>query len=159
PIFRWRTRVLAATIAFLDVPTTVSDEGTRPPPEATALFSVPGPIVTGPDFREDVSSMLATLSIATALSVMPAQTCKLKLPHPRTTYGFLGNVREKNKFLPGDVLFLAFDIDGMSVGKRGDIKYSLALEMKDASGAKVFAQLPQVIEAANTLGGASLPGY
>src|SRR5206468_1404831 len=77
----------------------------------------------------------------------------------RTTYGFLGNARETNKFLPGDVLFLAFDINGMTVGKRGEVKYSLALEMKDASGTKVFAQLPQIIEAANTLGGTALPGY
>src|SRR5438477_528342 len=47
----------------------------------------------------------------------------------------------------------------MSVGKQGQIRYSMALDMKDASGAKVFSQLPQVIEAVNTLGGASLPGY
>jgi hypothetical protein len=61
--------------------------------------------------------------------------------------------------LPGDVLFLSFDINGITVGKKGEIKYSLAMDMKDASGTKVFAQLPQIIEAANTLGGTQLPGY
>ena len=63
--------------------------------------------------------MLATLAIATALSLTPAQDSQLKLSNARTTYGFLGNARETNKFLPGDVLFLAFDINGMTVGKRG----------------------------------------
>ena len=103
--------------------------------------------------------MLATLAIATALSLTPAQEGDLKLSNARTTYGFLGNTRGSNKYLPGDVLFLAFDIKGMSVGKDGEIKYSLALDMKDAAGKKVFGQLPQVIQAANSMGGSQLPGY
>ena len=103
--------------------------------------------------------MLATLAIATALSLTPAQDGKLELSNARTTFGFLGNIRENNKYLPGDVLFLAFDIKGMSVGKSGDIKYSLALDMRNDAGVKVFGQLPQVIASANSLGGTSLPGY
>jgi hypothetical protein len=103
--------------------------------------------------------MLATLAIATALSLTPAQDSELKLSNPRTTYGFLGSPRENAKYLPGDVLFLAFDIKGMTVGKQGEIKYSLALDMKNAAGAKVFGQLPQVIESANSVGGNQLPGY
>jgi hypothetical protein len=103
--------------------------------------------------------MLATLALATALSLTPAQDSQLKLSNPRATYGFLGPARESNKFLPGDVLFLAYSIDGMSVDKTGQIKYSLALEMNDSAGKKVFGQQPQIIESANSLGGNSLPGY
>jgi hypothetical protein len=103
--------------------------------------------------------MLATLALAAALSLAPAQDSQLKLSNPHLTFGILGGPRESNKFLPGDVLFLQFDINGLSVSKSGQIKYSLAMQMKDSSGTVVFRQLPQVIEAVNTLGGTSLPGF
>jgi hypothetical protein len=103
--------------------------------------------------------MLATLAIATALSLTPAQDSELKLSNPRTTYGFLGSSRENTKYLPGDVLFLAYDIKGMTVGKQGEIKYSMALDIKDANGKKIFGQRPQLIEAVNSMGGNQLPGY
>ena len=53
--------------------------------------------------------MLATLALATAMSLTPAQNSELKLSNAHTTYGFLGNPRENNKYLPGDVLFLIFE--------------------------------------------------
>jgi hypothetical protein len=106
--------------------------------------------------------MLATLAIAAALSFAPAQDKQdnqLKLSNPQTTYGMLGGPRKIDKFLPGDVLFLRFDINGISVDKRGNIKYSLATEFKDATGKSIYKQGPQPIESANTLGGASLPAF
>jgi hypothetical protein len=103
--------------------------------------------------------MLATLAIATALSLAPSQAGDLKLSNQRTTYGFLGETRENNKYLPGDVVFLAFDIDGLTVGKDGKISYSMAMQLKDAKGAVLFAQVPQPIEANNTLGGTSTRGF
>lgn len=103
--------------------------------------------------------MLATLAIATALSLTPAQDSQLKLSNAHTSYGILGGPRESNKFLPGDVLFLTFDINGMTVGKRGQIKYSLGMQMKNSKDVSVYSQLPQIIEAANTLGGTSLPAF
>ena len=103
--------------------------------------------------------MLATLALATALSMTPAQAGELKLSNQRTTYGFLGPARGSNKYLPGDMMFLAYDITGMSVSKEGRIKYSLAMQLNDSTGKKVFAQVPQVIEAANSLGGTTLPGF
>jgi hypothetical protein len=106
--------------------------------------------------------MLATLAIAAALSLTPAQDkqdSQLKLSNAQITYGILGGPRDTNKFLPGDVLFLRFDISGLSVDKGGRIKYSLAMQMKNAAGETVFSQVPQVIEAVNTLGGSSLPAF
>jgi len=103
--------------------------------------------------------MLATLALATALSMAPAQNSELKLSNPRTTYGFLGPVRGSDKYLPGDMMFLAYDITGMSVNKEGRIKYSLAMQLNDSTGKKIFGQVPQVIEAANSLGGTTLVGF
>ena len=103
--------------------------------------------------------MLATLAIATALSQAPAQETKLELTNARATVGVLGNPRKDDKYLPGDLLVVAFDIKGISVNKQGQIKYSLALDMKNAAGAKVFGQSPQIIESANSLGGRQLPGF
>lgn len=103
--------------------------------------------------------MLATLALATALSMTPAQDGELKLSNQRTTFGFLGPARGSDKYLPGDMMFLAYDISGMSVNKEGRIKYSLAMQLNDSTGKKVFGQVPQVIEAANSLGGTTLIGF
>jgi hypothetical protein len=103
--------------------------------------------------------MLATLALATALSMTPAQDGELKLSNQRTTYGFLGPTRASNKYLPGDIMFLTYDISGMKVDKQGRIKYGLAMQLNDSTGKKVFAQVPQAIEAANSLGGSTLPGF
>jgi hypothetical protein len=103
--------------------------------------------------------MWATLAIASALTLVPNQAGSLKLSNPHLTYGILGQVRENNKFLPGDALFLRFDIDGISVDKEGRIKYSLGLKLTDGNGKQVFAQVPQLIEASNTLGGNTLPAF
>jgi hypothetical protein len=102
--------------------------------------------------------MWATLAIATAVSLAPNQAGQLKLSNPRTTYGFLGSIRENNKFLPGDVIFLTFDIDGLTVDKSGTIKYSMGMQMKDSGGKQVFGQVPQPVQANNTLGGTSTRG-
>jgi hypothetical protein len=103
--------------------------------------------------------MLATLAFATALSMPVAQDSELKLSNARTTYGILGAARGNDKYLPGDMMFLAFDITGMTVDKEGQIRYSLAMDLKDSTGKKIFGQVPQTIVASNSLGGNSLYGY
>jgi hypothetical protein len=103
--------------------------------------------------------MLATLALATALSMAPAQDSELKLSNARTTYGVLGAARGNDKYLPGDMMFLAFDINGITVNKLGRIKYSLGMQLKDSTGKKIFGQVPQAIEASNSLGGSSLYGF
>jgi hypothetical protein len=104
--------------------------------------------------------MLATLALATALSMAPAQeSSDLKLSNARTTYGVLGAARGNDKYLPGDMMFLAFDINGITMNKFGGIKYSLGMQLKDSTGKKIFGQVPQAIEASNSLGGSSLYGF
>jgi hypothetical protein len=105
--------------------------------------------------------MLATLAFATALSMPVAQDKdgELKVSNPRTTYGILGAPRGNDKYLPGDMVFLAYDISGMTVGKDGQIRYTLSLELKDPTGKKIYSERPQAIVASNSLGGNSLPSF
>src|SRR5207253_6869300 len=48
-------------------------------------------------------SMWATLAIASALSLAPAQGEKLEIKNDRVTYGILGQERKDSKVLAGDV--------------------------------------------------------
>jgi hypothetical protein len=102
--------------------------------------------------------MWATLAIATALSLAP-NADKLKITNARATTGILGNERKSDKYLPGDIYFLAFDIEGLTVSEEGKIGYSIGLELKDSTGAAVYKQRPQNMEAVNSLGGTSLPAF
>ena len=59
--------------------------------------------------------MLTPLLLATALALgqvpAPAPTGALTLSNVRSTYGELGGPRPLTPLLPGDVMFLGFDID------------------------------------------------
>src|SRR5947209_2497871 len=91
-IFRWRTPPQPGTITHWMCRNRVRRG--EPAIPRNGIFPVHGPTVTGPLFREDVSSMLATLAFATVLSLAPAQDSQLKLTNEHTTYGFLGSTRE-----------------------------------------------------------------
>lgn len=101
--------------------------------------------------------MWATLALATTLNLAPAAGPEFK--NVRATYGFLGAERKADSLLPGDVLILAFDIDGLTVGKDDIIKYEMGVELLDSKGAPQFKKDPQPLEAINTLGGARVPAF
>lgn len=103
--------------------------------------------------------MWAALALTTAaLSLAPAQGNALKLNNVRTTYGVLGPERKDSKVLPGDVLVVAFDIDGLKVEDDGRVKYAMGTELTRKGAAKPeFKQDPQDLVAVNTLGGSTLP--
>jgi hypothetical protein len=104
--------------------------------------------------------MWTTLSILAALSLAPAQTGDLEVNNIRTTYGFLGPDRsDKEPLLPGDVLFVAFDIDNIRTDDTGKILYSLGMEVVDSKGKTVYKQDPQDLEGTNSLGGHHLPAF
>jgi hypothetical protein len=63
--------------------------------------------------------MLMTLPLLVALSLAPGQAGGLTLTEPRLTHGQLGPARAGTKVLPGDTLFLAFDIEGISADADG----------------------------------------
>jgi hypothetical protein len=99
-----------------------------------------------------------SLTVA-ALALMPAQpTGGLTLSNVRLTYGELGGTRPETKLLPGDLLFVAFDIDGLTINPEGTATYSMALEVTDTAGKTIFKQEPADKTDFVPLGGTRVPG-
>ena len=102
--------------------------------------------------------MLGTLVLSAALSLTPAQTPTLGLSNDRITFGGeFGPVRPSNKLLPGDVFFLAFDIDNLKLDGQGKGSFTMSMNVTDASGKSVYEQKPVKHEAVLPLGGTKLP--
>src|SRR5579885_1328110 len=101
--------------------------------------------------------MWATLALTTALNLAPSQAGGLELKNLRLTYGLLGQVRKDATVLPGDILWLAFDIEGMTLSKDDQILYSMGTKLTDKSGKKVFEEDPRDQVVVNTLGGTTIP--
>lgn len=107
-----------------------------------------------------------TVLLATALAFaagQPPAAGKLTLTNVRNTHGELGGTRPDNKFLPGDVVFAAFDIEGLTVGPKGDVKYSMQMEVTDKNNKRIFPPANEPLTPAIRndyvpLGGSKLPG-
>jgi hypothetical protein len=100
--------------------------------------------------------MLTTMALAAALTLAPAQA-GFTLGGARVTHGELGNVRQDLKFLPGDIFFVGFDIEGIKVDAAGKVKYSMGMEVIDKDKKPIFSQKPQDREDFLPLGGTKLP--
>lgn len=88
--------------------------------------------------------MLTTLALAAALGGTPAQPAgDLKLTNVRLTVGELGPPREGAKLLPGDVLFVAYEIEGLPIDGAGVAAYQMAMEVTDSAGKLIFKQDPR----------------
>jgi hypothetical protein len=93
-----------------------------------------------------------------ALTLAPAQsTGGPELKNVRLAIGELGPTRPNNKLLPGDVLFIAYDIDGLTIGPDGVVKYTMAMEVLDAAGKPIIKQDPQELRDFVPLRGNRLP--
>jgi hypothetical protein len=108
------------------------------------------------------STVLLTAALAFA-SAQPPAAGKLTLTNVRNTHGELGGTRPDNKFLPGDVVFVAFDIEGLTVGPKGDVKYTMAMEVTDKNNKRIFPPPNEPLTPATRndyvpLGGNKLPG-
>ena len=106
--------------------------------------------------------MWLTLPLAVAL-VAPAQPPTpaaggLTLAHVRSTYGPFGGTRPPAPLLPGDLLFLAFDIGGITPTPDGKATYTMEMVVKDANGKLVFGEKPFTKADDLPLGGTTLPG-
>jgi hypothetical protein len=87
----------------------------------------------------------------------PAQGGGISLSGARVTYGELGTPRADLRFLPGDVVFVGFDIDGIKADETGMVKYSMGMEVVDKNGAPIFKQEPLERTDFILLGGTRLP--
>lgn len=103
--------------------------------------------------------MWSSVLMFAALSVAPAQGGKLALTNVRLTNGILGPVRTDAKLLPGDSLFVFYDIDGLTFDSAGKGQYSIGMEVASAPGKSIFKQEPRTLAALNALGGGRLPAH
>ena len=101
--------------------------------------------------------MLTTLVLTLAVQTAPAQG-KLGIANERLTHGYLGAERKNSDFLPGDVVFLAFDILNMTFDAKSMASYSVSLEVLDKDGKSRFREVPRNLVARNFLGGNKLQG-
>jgi hypothetical protein len=102
--------------------------------------------------------MLQTLALTAALSLAPAQNAPLALTNERLTFGGeFGPTRPNNKLLPGDIFFLAFDIENLKLDPRGQVQYSIGMDVTDSSGKAIYGQKPADQEMLLPLGGSKLP--
>jgi len=67
----------------------------------------------------------------------------VKLTNVRMTIGELGGPRPSAKLLPGDVLFIGYDINGLTIDADGTAKYTMAMEVVDAAAKPIFKQDPR----------------
>lgn len=103
--------------------------------------------------------MIPALTLAAALALAPAQTPgKLTLANLRCTHGLIGPTRTALKFLPGDIVYLGFDIEGVTVGKDGKVMYTMALEVTDKAGKSKHKVDPSERVEYAPLGGGKVPG-
>jgi hypothetical protein len=102
--------------------------------------------------------MWTTLALMSALSVTPAQGGKLELKNARFTYGILGQERKDATYLPGDMVALAFDIEGLQVKGDGSARYSMGMKLfSHKKNKNLFEQDPQEMTVVNSLGGTRQP--
>src|SRR5579875_326455 len=106
------------------------------------------------------SSMWTTLALLSALSSAPAQGGQLELKNPRFTYGILGQERKDSTFLPGDMVVLSFDIEGLKTKDDGTAQYSMSMKLFNHKKNKyVFEKDPQELTVVNSLGGTHQPAW
>jgi len=100
--------------------------------------------------------MFYSLALA-ALATAPAQGGELKLTNVRMTIGELGGPRPNARLLPGDVLFIGYDINGLTIDPNGVAKYKMAMEVTDAANKPIFKQDPRELEDFVPLRGNTIP--
>jgi len=101
--------------------------------------------------------MWATLALSTVLNLSTAQPAQPKLTNEKVTHGFHGWERKGNKFYPGDVYVVTFDIENLTVKDDGRIQYSIGMETVNKDRKKVQSQEPAPMEGINSLGGNRVP--
>jgi hypothetical protein len=103
--------------------------------------------------------MTATLALAAALSLAPAQAGELKLTNERATYGYLGPTRTDTKLLAGDAYYVTFDIEGLKVSDTGEVYFKMGMAIKDSKGKDQFRQEPIEQRQLLSLGGTRVPAF
>jgi hypothetical protein len=102
--------------------------------------------------------MLRLSSLALlGLCFCPLGASALELKNVRPAYGPLGATRQNTKCVPGDSLFITYDIEGLRIGKNGRANYVTTLELIDSTGMTAFKKDTDN-DVAPQLGGTRMPG-
>src|SRR4051812_12370220 len=86
--------------------------------------------------------------------LLPAQAGALEIKNIRSTYGPQGPTRADNKLLPGDSLFLMYDIVGLAIDQAsGSAQFFVTMEIFDAKKKSIFKKDNNLNERLASLGG------
>ena len=102
--------------------------------------------------------MWTALAVA-ALGLAPEQAGQLTLDNVRYTRGVLGPARGNSKVLPGESLYLCFDVEGVTADESGKARYSIGLEVSNADGKVIFKQDPREQQVTLSLGAGRIPAF
>ncbi|VTT96364.1 unnamed protein product [Gemmataceae bacterium] len=102
-------------------------------------------------------SLLPSARPAALTAAAAKQGGDLKLSNVRLTIGELGGPRPSAKLLPGDVLFIGYDINGLTIDGDGTAKYKMSMEVRDAADKSIFKQDPRELIDFVPLRGTSIP--
>ncbi len=98
------------------------------------------------------------LATVVVLGLAPALAPALEITNIRPSYGPQGAPRPDNKCLPGDVLWIEFDIDGLKFDdKTGKASYETKIEFLDSKNMQLFERKTPN-ETTAQLGGNRMPG-
>jgi hypothetical protein len=103
--------------------------------------------------------MWTSLALAAALGTSFGQSGQLTITNVRPTYGVLGPQRPDDHVIPGDIYFLAFDVDGFKVADDGKVSYTMAMEITDRGGNVVHGKDPRDLVTYNSLGTGRLQAF
>ena len=82
------------------------------------------------------------------ISLLPGLSSALEIKNMKLSYGPLGAPRLVNKFLPGDIIFMTFDIDGLTFDQKSSkASYNTKLELWNSGVYKngVQVEKPKVV--------------
>jgi hypothetical protein len=95
--------------------------------------------------------------LAAAMSLTPAQS-GLNLTNSRVTLGgMFGPNRPDTRYLPGDLFFMVFDIEGLQADPQGRVDYSMGMVVTHSSGKEILNNKPEPTQALIPLGASRLP--
>jgi hypothetical protein len=102
-----------------------------------------------------MTRLLLIVAVILGLSTTTASAVDLK--NIRLRYGPMGAVRESKLVLPGDLIFMSYDIENLTLDKAGKASYVTILELLDAQD-KVIYDSKTPMEVLPQLGGTRMPG-
>src|SRR6266581_8528787 len=103
--------------------------------------------------------MLHTMALVAAMSFGPAQN-GFELTNVRLTFGGeFGPTRPDNRYLPGDLFYMAFNMEGLKPDSQNKVSYVMGMVVtEDATQKVIFESKPTEQPIILPLGAKRLPG-